>query len=252
MYANMIQNLSYYSNMPVKHCSELEREEIDFYELTLVLSGSMTYYSNEKKIVLEKDDAVFLTPGTLRRREESKNFVHYISFNFLPNPNIELNFEKHLKKVVNEDIRRIISVYHLKRLSHKYHSTEKCQNILNYILLEILDMQSFSSKNDHVINILKYVDDHITEKLSLKDIAKEFHMSNEYTSYIFKKETGKQLTQYINEQKTLLAKKLILNEGMSLAEISFHLGFENYDYFSKTFKKYAGISPSQFKRNSFI
>jgi len=252
MYANMIKELTYYSNMPVKRCSELEKELIDFYELTLVLSGSMTYYSNEKKIVLEKGDAVFLSPGITRRREESKNPVHYISFNFLPNSNIVFPFEEHLKNVVNDDIRKIISVYHLKRLSHKYHSIEKCQNILNYILLEIIDMQSFASKNDHVINILKYIDEHITEKISLKDIAKEFHMSNEYTSYIFKKETGKQLTKYINEQKTLLAKKLILNEGMSLTELSFHLGFENYDYFSKTFKKYAGVSPSQFKRNSFI
>lgn len=238
--------------MPVKGCSAIQKKPINYYELTLVLSGSITYYSGEDKINLEKGDAVFLTPGTIRRREQGEKPAHYISFNFLLKEGVSLPFKTHLKKVVNDDIRKLISVYHLKHLSHKYHSKEKCQNILNYILFEIMNMQKFESKNVHVINIIKYIDEHITEKLTLRDIADKFHLSSEYTSCIFKKETGKQLMQYINEQKILIAKKIILKEGMSLTELAFHLGYENYDYFSKTFKKYIGVSPNRFRKNSFI
>lgn len=57
---------------------------------------------------------------------------------------------------------------------------------------------------------------------------------------------------YINEQKSLLARELIINNEMSLNSISEHLGFESYDYFSKIFKKHIGSSPSKLKKNSLI
>ena len=108
------------------------------------------------------------------------------------------------------------------------------------------------STNEHVVKIIKYVDEHITERMSLCDIADRFHLSKEHTSYIFKREMGTPLVSYINEQKSLLAKNLILSGEMPLADISDYLGFENYDYFSKTFKKYMGVTPLKLKKNKSV
>ena len=60
---------------------------------------------------------------------------------------------------------------------------------------------------------------------------------------------GKTLTDYVNERKMLLAKELILNGEMSLTDISTYLGFDNYNYFSRLFKQYLGITPISLKKN---
>ncbi len=252
MRAYVTDKIIYYCNRSVGRSTPLSEDTLYYYELTFVLNGSLVYYVNGKKVIVETGDSIFLRPNDIRSREQSKTPVHYVSFNFFADFADSFPFEQICKKCVNEDIKRLISVYHPNHLSDKFHDKEKCQNILNYILLELYDMQRLKCKNEHIMKMIKFIDEHITERLSLKDIAEYFHLSKEYTSYIFKRETGKQLVSYINEQKALLAKKIIQNEEMTLTELSYYLGFENYDYFSKIFKKYVGVSPSKFKKNNSL
>lgn len=252
MECNMVEQIIHYCNVSVERCPKIADHIIDYYDFTFVLEGKMTYYADGEKIILKKGDAIFLRPGTLRRRAEGEGSVHYVSFNFIAMPDIEFPFDTHIQDCVNQDIRKLISVYSLSHLSAKFHAKEKCHNILNYILLELSDITSSNCKNDNILKILKYIDEHITEKISLKDIAEHFHMSKEYISNAFSKETGMQLVYYINEQKVLLAKKIITTQQVSLQSISQYLGFESYDYFSKTFKKHIGTTPSQLKKNSQV
>ncbi len=252
MHSYIVSDVSYYCNRSVARPSALEERVLDFYDFTFVLNGSMTYFLGGEKVIVENGDAIFLRPGDLRYREEGKAPAHYISFNFQSDNEKMLPFNKFMKKCISEDIRRLISVYPPQHLVERFHSKEKCQNILNYILLELYDLHKLRSTNEHVIKIIKYVDEHITERMSLRDIAEHFHLSREYVSYIFKRETGKQLVAYINEQKSLLAKNIILSGEMALTDVSDYLGFENYDYFSKTFKKYMGVTPLKLKKNSSV
>lgn len=252
MQSNFIEQLTHYCNIAVSSCSRLSEALIDFYDFTFMLNGSMTYYADGRKIVLEKGDAIFLKPNTLCSREQGTTPVHYVSFNFITGPEVEFPFDMHIKKCITTDIKKIVSAFPLNHLSPKFYSKEKCQNILNFILLELLSMETANCNNNHVLRILKYIDEHLTEKLSLSSIAEIMHLSKEYISGIFSNETGKQLTYYINEQKSLLAKEIIINNEMTLSSIPQYLGFESYDYFSKTFKKHIGIPPSKLKRNSEI
>ncbi len=245
----IVSDVNYYCNRSVAHCSSLEEKKISYFDFTFLLGGSMTYFINGEKITIESGDAIFLRPGDLRYREEGKAPVHYISFNFHSDNEKMLPFGRVLKKSISKDIRNLISVYPPQHLVERFHAKEKCQNILNYILLELYDLHKMRSTNEHVIKIIKYVDEHITEKMSLRDIADRFHLSKEHTAYIFKREMGIPLVSYINEQKSLLAKSIILSGEMVLSDISDYLGFENYDYFSKTFKKYMGVTPLKLKKN---
>ena len=249
MNSYIVSDVSYYCNRSVARCSSLDEKKISYYDFTFLLSGNMTYFINGEKISVESGDAIFLRPGDLRRREEGKTPAHYISFNFQSENEKMLPFGRVMKKCVSGDIRRLISVYPPQHLVERFHAKEKCQNILNYILLELYDRHKMRSTNEHVVKIIKYVDEHITERMSLCDIAERFHLSKEHTSYIFKREMGTPLVSYINEQKSLLAKSLILSGEMPLADISDYLGFENYDYFSKTFKKYMGVTPLKLKKS---
>ena len=89
--------------------------------------------------------------------------------------------------------------------------------------------------------MLKFIDEHVTERITLNDVSKYANLSKEYTASIFKREMGLTVTDYINEQKLLLAKDIIKRNNMSLTDVAASLGFENYSYFSKLFKKRFGV-----------
>ena len=248
----IVSGIRYFCNVSVPKVSKTLSDKIDYYELTLVLSGGMTYIVNGETHSLSKNDAIFLTPGTNRKRLLGKEPCKYVSFNFYIFPNANLNLGTYLPCCVSSDIKKIISAFpHIHFFTPSInHTEEKIANILNYILMEISDTIISKSNNDHIIKIIKYIDENITEKMSLQTISKEINLSKEYTCYIFKKEMNKSLTDYINEKKLFLAKELISNHRMSLADISQHLGYANYNYFSRLFKKQFGISPITLKQNS--
>ena len=98
-------------------------------------------------------------------------------------------------------------------------------------------------------SIIDYIDEHIKEKVTLKDAAKDIGISGAYLSTVFKKEMGQNLTEYINIRKVQMAKEM-LRSGKLVYEVSELVGFENVTYFSKVFKKYTGMSPDSFRKNN--
>lgn len=238
-----VKEVTHFCNISVPRCHAISRAVIDFYDLTFVVSGSMTYTANGKLITLNKNDAIFLPPGTVRTRLVGDEPVKYISFNFNLNSGCSFPFPEHMVKCLSSDIKRLVSAFPQGHLTSYYHSHEKAVNILNYILFDLLDIQALKSSNEHVLNITKYIEEHITEPLNLTAISDAIGLSKEHTSYLFKREMGKTLTDYINERKMVLAKELILSQEMRLSDVAIHLGYENYGYFSRLFKRHFDISP---------
>lgn len=239
----IVSEVIHYVNVNVSQCLEIPEKLIDFYDFTFVLNGSMTYTSNGNTYVLNKNDAIFFKPGTLRSREENNEQVKYVSFNFHMLPQSVFTLDEYIPNCISTDIKKMVSAFPQSRLSTHYHSAQKLANLLNYILFEVLDVTSLKCNNDHVIKILRHIEENITENMTLKSISEIVNLSREYTSYIFKREMKKPLTDYINERKMLYAKELILNREMSLTDIASHLGYGNYNYFSRLFKKHFNMSP---------
>jgi two-component system response regulator YesN len=101
--------------------------------------------------------------------------------------------------------------------------------------------------NHHVVeNVKKYIKEHITQKLSLNDIAALYGISPNYLSALFKKYNNCGYSEYITEQKIAKAKRMLTEDNMKVYEVADALGFESAFYFSKVFKKVAGISPSEY------
>lgn len=243
----IVKNISHYCNVRLNKCPAIPSFSISYYDFTFVLSGSMTYLCDGKVYVLNKNDAIFIPPGSVRERIEGEKPVHFVSFNFTVNHECTLSFPPYMKNCITTDIRKLVSVFSPAHITQHYHSKEKLANILNYILLELSDMQTIDTKNDHIIKIIRYIDEHITESITLSSISEEINLSREYISAIFKKEMKTTLTEYINKQKIRLAKDIISGNHMELRDVAEYVGYNNYNYFSRLFKKYYDITPIELK-----
>ena len=97
-------------------------------------------------------------------------------------------------------------------------------------------------------DIEKYIEENLDKKLSLTDIAESIHMNKSYISRMFKEKAGENLFDYINKRKREKAKQLIKNNELRMYEIALNVGMEDTAYFSRVFKKYEGISPSEYQK----
>ena len=119
--------------------------------------------------------------------------------------------------------------------------------------IRLIDAGSVSESESYPVRTLKaYLREHISdEAISLKYIAENVLMMNVgYLSRLFVKETGTKFSEYLNSMRIDKAKNLLdVYPGMSIAEIAEHVGFaDNPRYFSQVFKKYAGMTPSEWAR----
>lgn len=110
----------------------------------------------------------------------------------------------------------------------------------------LLRSQQKNYKNHIIKDIEDYIQGHITDKLTLNDIASLFGISPNYLSTLFKKTTGIGFNEYIRLEKIALAKVILLETDKKVYEVADKLGFESAFYFSKVFKRTVGLSPREF------
>jgi len=92
--------------------------------------------------------------------------------------------------------------------------------------------------------MLDWLQEHLAESVSRKDLAQEFSLAPEYVNALFKAEIGISPTQYIHRERVMWAHRLLVDEGLSVKEAAAEVGFNDPFYFSRVFKKVMGIAPS--------
>lgn len=117
------------------------------------------------------------------------------------------------------------------------------------IIIQLKDKKS-TRRNDVIENVKKYIITNYSDYLlTLEVIASEMRFSPNYLRTLFKEVEGKSISNYINEVRFEKAKELLETTELTAMEVSLKIGFANCNYFYTAFKKYYGVSPSQF-RNS--
>ncbi|MFB0840734.1 response regulator [Paenibacillus oleatilyticus] len=95
----------------------------------------------------------------------------------------------------------------------------------------------------------QYIHRHFGQKgLTLQEVAQQSHVSPNYLSYLFKKKTGYNLWDYVVKLRMEESRRLITSTDMRRYEIADKVGYESPEHFSKIFKKYYGVSPSELKK----
>lgn len=113
---------------------------------------------------------------------------------------------------------------------------------------ELVKSHSLSEGEEMIYKSLKFITSRLDRSLSVSECAAYVHLSPSYYSSLFKRVTGMTLTQYLAGERINKAKKLIL-DGMSVQDAALAVGYEDRRYFSETFKKLTGKTPSEFRES---
>lgn len=92
-----------------------------------------------------------------------------------------------------------------------------------------------------------YIERNYAKHLTMEGVAQEVNLSPAYFSNLFKKETGRNFTEYIIDYRIRMAKDMLKNSDKNVSEIAEALGFADSRYFSKLFKKEVGVKPTDYR-----
>lgn len=141
---------------------------------------------------------------------------------------------------MKEDVEK---VYQSNNLGSICDVIEKCIGKFEKKCLE----ESGTARSD-VERIRQYIQYHVDEDLRIDHLASRVYLSQSYLSYIFKKETGMNLSRYIRQCRMEKAKELLTTSDMKITKICEKVGFSNVSYFCQSFRDYTGMSPEKYRK----
>lgn len=112
---------------------------------------------------------------------------------------------------------------------------------------DVIDLLEGGNNEDLVKKIKDIIERNYGEKLTLEVLADVFNYGSGYLGRLFKKYTGENFNTYVDRIRINKAKEL-LQQGMKVYQVAGRIGYSNVDYFHSKFRKYAGVSPSRFRR----
>ena len=144
----------------------------------------------------------------------------------------------------------ILLISAIDKIQQKPHLKGRAQvaEILGVMLSILEDYVTAANLSVVTQQILEYLHAHVREKVTLKDIGALTFFSPVYCEAVFCREVGKPIIDYFIDLKIQEAQKLILEDSLSFRDIATTMGFEDYNYFSRVFKRRTGISPSIYRR----
>lgn len=255
------------------HLNEKQKKELDYHyhdfcKVFILLSGNGGYSVSGKRYVLEAGDVVLIGRNQIHRPEFISDYPYeriiiYINPDFLcrhvtPQGNLEQIFSQEEKTVLRLTKEHREQVFSQLRTLELELSGDGCgrEMMSNAILVQMLItiwrklqeteltwVRPVETKNQRIVDVLDYIEEHFTEEIQVEDLAEQFFISKYYLMRLFQQETGQTIHSYITDRRLLLAKELI-GRGMSATDSSFQAGFCSYSSFTRAHKKRFGTTPT--------
>lgn len=240
-------------NMQTSHYHE-------FYELYYLESGERYHLLNDQLYKLTPSQLILFEPYQLHYSYGDPNIGFsrillyfndkYISpeiishlkglsgvYQLSPEDNME--FYQMLRKVLQEKITQ-----------SEFYETSTA-TLLNQLLVMLLRTKTAKKEvysNTRITQIISYINQHYTEKLTTEELANEFYISKWHLCREFKESTQTTIIQYINNIRIINAQKLLARKDLSITAVSSEVGFESVTHFQRVFKQIAGMTPSEYKK----
>lgn len=110
------------------------------------------------------------------------------------------------------------------------------------------DEDGYPSEHAQVQKMVRYLQEHYAESLTLQVLAEEFGMNESYISSLIKKKTGKGFSEQLTEIRIQKAQELLRTTNDRIETIAARVGYPDYYYFTKVYKKMTGISPTAYRK----
>ena len=95
---------------------------------------------------------------------------------------------------------------------------------------------------------LEYINNNLNSVFSLEDICEHIRVSKYYLCHKFKKIVGMTVGDYVLSRRISVARKYLRGSDITISEVAEKVGFSSFSYFSKIFKQYEGVTPSEFRK----
>lgn len=234
----------------------------EFYKITIFIRGNVQYFVEGKRYDLQPYDIVLVNKNDIHRiivdnSIPYERIIVYISPGFMEaykNDDYDLSYCFQRTRKEHSNVLRIPSLEKsslfkiTNRLERSFNGNEYADRLYRQVLflefmiqlnraaikerIEFLDAEIY---NEKIVNIMQYINEHLTEPLSIDLLASHFYISKYYMMRLFKTETEYTIGNYITYRRLLLAREMIAS-GMPITEVCFSVGFHNYSTFSRAYK----------------
>lgn len=126
------------------------------------------------------------------------------------------------------------------------HLLETLEEIMEFFL-HTTCQEPTSTIRSGIQKAVRYVEEHFDEPISLSSLSARFHVESSYFSRMFRKETGENLMLFICKKRMEKAVEYMRETDRNLTEIAFMVGYDDYTYFNKVFRKMMGKSPREYR-----
>lgn len=248
----------------------------DFYELTIILSGSATHIVNNERYMIHKGDAFVVGRDLIHGYENPSNFK---ICNIMYKPEIILNttqdiqesegfhalfvlepyiskdshFTNHLQlsvpvfEVINQLISNLVQEY---QSQHIGRTTMLYSLFWNLVVLLSRAYQIEDQPNNSLLSIavpLAYINKNYCSPISIESLASQVHMSVRNFSRVFHKTYGVSPINYVIQLRIQHAYELLQNSELSVSEVAYLCGFQDSNYFTRQFKHVSGFTPRAYR-----
>lgn len=235
------------------------------FRLHFVIAGSLTLYTNGRRVTLRKGSCFLLRPDAdvaYKTNPSSPASFYWVSVigHKCKTYFAEMGFgEEHYIASVPREYRRALR----KAFFANFHFDENLKEIIDSVFLvnflkiyQILYLAAHKNRapkqevpgkrKDYVEKTIAYINEHFSDAgLSIKEVARAIHIHENYLSRTFREEMGMTFREYLT-QKRISVSYTMLEKGVgSIGDVAYKVGFSDALYFSKVFKRYNGVSPRE-------
>lgn len=115
-------------------------------------------------------------------------------------------------------------------------------------MIVVIKKRSEREESVQIQKIKSYIKTHFAEDITLAVLSEKFYLNPNYLSSLFKQQIGKNFIDYLTEIRLTAAIDLLKEDNLTIGAIASMVGYEGSNHFSRLFKKYAGISPGEYRK----
>ena len=248
----------------------------DEFEIIYVRSGFLTVSISGESYIGKTGEAFVVSPGNLHLMGSQSGTVDYYTFLFplkyisfrtddmLDEKLLEPLNSGHLmicprvKDTAKELCEQLIEIYMAKKdeSESKIATQVRTKIILLQFILEMWKKgfvieNDTSGRNTVEKEMVSYIQQNFTGKISLREFGEQFHLSEKYISRYFKEHFHITLSQYVTYLRLEHAKQLLQDTDIPVTDVAMQSGYQNVSYFIRSFQKAYAVSPLKYRKNNY-